>query len=182
MRPRGRKAAFLLLAGLSAASCSRPRPTEDRTRGARLEAEWTGADSGTFAAPATAEWCDTLNLLEIRGVHGDTGVGLAIYPGERVQGGTFPVVRPGPGDSVRPSARVAVRWFGELAIRGFQGDSGAVVLTRNRDGTVGGRIDATARSVTDTGRLTVRGRFHGLPVRPASRGCVAGDSAGPGVH
>jgi len=60
-----------------ALACAKP---EGGTRsGPRLTVRWTGADTAAFGASATAERCDTLHLIEIRAVSGDTGVGLALY-------------------------------------------------------------------------------------------------------
>ena len=36
----------------------------------RIEAQWTGADTGRMTAAATAEWCEERRALEIAGVQG----------------------------------------------------------------------------------------------------------------
>ncbi|HVK01367.1 MAG TPA: hypothetical protein VM365_10885, partial [Gemmatimonadales bacterium] len=61
-----------------ATACSRERPAD--SPGATLEARWVGSDSGKIVAPAVAEWCDSLRLLEVSAVHGDTGIALVLYP------------------------------------------------------------------------------------------------------
>jgi hypothetical protein len=153
--------------------------------GAQLEVEWSGADTGKVQAEPTAEWCDSLRLLEIRAIRGDTGIGLALYPRTRIEAGRYPIVAPGAADSSAPAAALALRWFGETSIRGFQGDSGLVTVRESPPGVYAGTIEAKARSVTDGGRLSLRGSFAGLVARPAARGCVshraAGDT-GAGVH
>ena len=72
--------------------------------GARLEVRWAGADSARFGAPATAEWCDSLDLLEIRAAAGDTGIELALYR----RGGIVPG-RARPRGRQRPPADPAAR-------------------------------------------------------------------------
>ena len=135
--------------------------------------------------PATAEWCDSLRLLQIQALRGDTGVVIALYPVQRFQAGRFRVAPPAKADSTPPAAAVALRWFADTSIRGFQGDSGTVVVDQTRPGVFAGTFDAEAHSVTDGARLTIRGSFHGLTVRPASRGCTARrqrPDTGAGVH
>jgi hypothetical protein len=142
-------------------------------RGPRLELAWTGSDTATFSAPATAEWCDSLRMLEIRALGSDTGVSLVLYPAGPVGSGRYPVRAPAGADSAPPSSALGLRWFSANVVRGFQGDSGAVRLKESSGGAVSGEFDATAASVTDERRLTLRGTFHGLRVRAAKRGCVS---------
>jgi hypothetical protein len=139
--------------------------------GARLEARWTGADTAAFGAPATAEWCDSLNLLEILAIAGDTGIEIALYPRDGVAPGAYPVRPPAAADSLTPSAAVGLRWFAQTSVQGFQGDSGQVSLTRAPDGTLSGRFRATARAISGKGRLTITGSFADLRQRPATSGC-----------
>jgi hypothetical protein len=173
----------LLLATLAAA-CGGAAAGEGS--GPFLEAEWSGKNTAKIRGAATAEWCDSLHLLEIQALRGDTGVGIAIYPGRLVQAGRYRVLPPTVADSTPPGAAVALRWFAETSIRGFQGDSGTVVVEQPRPGILAGTFEAKAHSVTDTEHLTIRGSFRRLVVRPvSSRGCVARlqrpDSSG-GVH
>ena len=65
--------------------------------GPRLTVRWTGADTAAFAASATAERCDTLHLVEIQAISGDTGVGLALYDSGALRSGTFPDSAAGEG-------------------------------------------------------------------------------------
>ena len=165
------KGSALLLATAFLAACGGLGIGEKA--GARLEAEWNGTPGAKVAGEATAEWCDSLRLLEIRALHGDTGIAVAIYPVGQFEPGRFPVVPPARADTTRPAAAVALRWFAETSIRGFQADSGQVVVEQAGPGLYAGTFAARASSVADTASLAVRGSFRGLAVRPMLRGCVA---------
>jgi len=141
--------------------------------GPRLEVRWTGADTAAFGARATAEWCDSLKLLEIRAMAGDTGVGLALYPRGGIEPGTYPIRRPEVADTTPPAAAIALRWFSQAAVRGFRGDSGELSLRRVAGGALSGRFSATAHAVSGGERLSLTGSFDGLHARPAARGCAA---------
>ena len=173
---------ILLLAAILAACRTSASPSSEKPS---LDAEWTGADTAKVAGPATAEWCDSLRLLQIQSLRGDTGIAIAIYPVRQIGAGRFPIVAPARADTAPPAAAVAIRWFAETSIRGFQGDSGNVVIQESRPGVFAGTFEAGAHSATDGGHLTIRGSFRGLTVQPARRGCTArrhpGDS-GAGVH
>ncbi len=150
-----------------------------------LAAEWSGSDTGKIATPVTAEWCDSLHLLEIRALRGDTGIAIAIYPRNRLQAGRYPIKPPLKADSVPPAAALGLRWFASTSVRGFQGDSGSVVMEELLPGIYSGVLEAKAHSVTDGGRVTVRGLFSHVTIRPGSRGCVprkAPADTGAGVH
>jgi hypothetical protein len=151
-------------------ACSSGESADTRT--GSLQVEWTGADTGKLSAPAVAEWCDSLKLLELRAIHGDTGIALVFYPSDSVTPAHYPVVPPEKADSSRPSAAVALRWFAETSIRGFRGDSGTVVLEATGAGAGAGRFSAHLRSATEGSRLRVTGSFTGLTVTPASTGCA----------
>ena len=154
------------------AACSRGGASEQRT--GSLEVEWTGADTGKLSAPAIAEWCDSLGVLELRAIHGDTGFALALYPAD--SGGPAGPgryrVRPPARGTARPWSALALRWFAETSIRGFKGDSGAVTVESAATGTTAGRFDASLRSATDASKLTVKGSFKGLTVTPAGPECA----------
>ncbi len=153
-----------------ALACTKP---EEGTRtGPRLRVRWTGADTAAFAAPATAERCDTLHLIEIRATSGDTGVGLALYDSGTVRPGSYPIRPPAAADSAAPAAALAVRWFSQTAVQGFQGDSGQLSLRRAADGDLSGSFTAKAHAISGSGRLELTGSFDGLRVEPAARGCV----------
>jgi hypothetical protein len=156
--------------------------------GGRLEAGWTGADTGAFAAPSAAEWCAAHRYVEIRASHNDTGVALALFPRD-----TVPAALPGeyrlaaaPADSSRPAAAVVVRWSDPASVSGFRGDSGTVVLRRGPDGRLAGEIAVSGPLLGGLPRrLKVTGGFRDLAVRPAARECPGllsrPDSSDPGV-
>jgi hypothetical protein len=160
---------WLATTGLLAA-CS-PAESEARPAGS-LEAQWVGGDTGKLVAPAVAEWCDSLRMLELRAVRGDTGIALVLYPADTLVPGEYRMLVPERADSVRPAAAVALRWFAETAIRGFRGDSGSLTLDSLAPGAGSGRFSASLRSATDGTRLTVTGSFRGLTVTPASPDCA----------
>ena len=152
-----------------AGACSREKPAA--APGTILEAQWVGSDTGKVVAPAVAEWCDSLRLLEVRAMHGDTGIALVLYPKDSVTPGAYRVVPPERGDSSRPSAAVALRWFAETSIRGFRGDSGSITLSGPGPGGGAGSFVARLRSTTDGSRLHLTGLLRGLAVRPARADC-----------
>jgi hypothetical protein len=163
-------AALLVLA----AGCGKQAPREPA--GPRLEARWTGSDTAEFAAPAVAERCDSLNLLEIRATAGDTGVAIAIYPRDSLQPGDYPIRAPEGADTVPPSAALALRWVARTAVVGFRSDSGTLTLHRAAGGALSGSFTAGVRALSGAGRLSLTGSFAELHVRPASRGCTARDT------
>jgi hypothetical protein len=168
--------------GLSALLSCRQHTVEHEPR---VVVRWTGSDSGNIDSPATAEWCDTLGLLEIRAMRGDTGIAVAVYPNGALRPGRYRVVPPEVADTSRPAAAVALRWFAETSIRGFKAETGAVVLEQSAAGKYSGRIEAFTRSVTDNARVIVRGTLSGLAVRPSGGGCVprqARPDTGAGIH
>jgi hypothetical protein len=138
----------------------------------RLEARWTGADSGKIFAPAAAEWCAERLLLEIRAVQGDTALALALYPVDTIAPDSYPVVEPARADSVPPSASVALRLFGQTAVKGYQGDSGTVILERSGSGQVSGSLAARARSVQGGEQVRLSGKFDRVAVMSQERGCA----------
>ena len=182
LRNRGtiRRAALAIVL----AACAAPEPkTAD---GPRLELQWSGADTGRMAVPATAEWCGALKVLEIDAVAGDTGLALALYPRDSIRPDSYPVLRPEQVDSVTPAAAVALRYFAETAVKGYQGDSGRVLVTVTPAGRLSGRFEAALKSASDGTRLHAAGAFRNLRVTPATRGCVARPIPRPapdsGVH
>jgi hypothetical protein len=161
----------LLAAGLvGAMACASDEPA-DHSAGS-LHVEWTGADTGKLSAPAVAQWCDSLALLEIRAIQGDTGVALLVYPGDSgadsVRPGTYPVVPPKRAAGARPASAIAMRWFAETSIRRFSGDSGSVGL----EAPGAGSHSAHLRSPSEGSRLMLTGSFKGLTVRHAPPDCA----------
>jgi hypothetical protein len=151
-------------------ACSRGQPAAPPH--GRVEVQWVGSDTGKLVAPAVAEWCDSLRMLEVRAVHGDTGIALVLYPGDSLTAGRYPMVPPRRRDSTRPGAALALRWFAETSIRGFQGDSGSVTVAALGVGAGAGRFGARLRSATEGSRLRLTGSFQGLTIRPAPADCA----------
>jgi hypothetical protein len=170
VRGRFGRAALLLLA--LAPGCR--QDDAGGKSGARLEVRWAGADSARFGAPATAEWCDSLDLLEIRAAAGDTGIELALYRRGGIVPGRYTIHRPEVAASTRPGAAVGLRLFSQTAVRGYQGTEGEVAVRREPDGALAGDFTARASAVAGGGRLKLTGSFEGLRPRPTShRGCYA---------
>jgi hypothetical protein len=159
-------------------ACGRGEPADSGA--GSLEVEWIGSDTGKLSAPAVAEWCDSLEILELRAIHGDTGIALVLYPTDSATPGKYPVIAPERADSSRPSAAVALRWFAETSIRGFRGDSGTVVLEATGPGMWAGRFSTYLQSATEGSRLTATGSFKGLSVTPAAEGCAGRPPQDPG--
>ncbi|MBA3443589.1 MAG: hypothetical protein H0T58_01870 [Gemmatimonadales bacterium] len=162
-------AAALIPGFFLAAGCNSSVNQDDGA--GRLEARWTGADSGRLAASTTAEWCGERRALEIRAVQGDTGLAMVLYPLDSIEADTYLVSQPEAADSLAPSAGVALRLFSTNSVQGYQGDSGSVVLTQSSSGELSGRLAVSARSVVNGRPLTLTGKFQGLVVMPQSRGC-----------
>ncbi len=167
----------LLAAGmLGAAACSDQEQTA--ASAGSLEVAWTGSDTGKLSGPAVAEWCDSLDLLELRAIQSDTGIALLLYPSDSaatrdsIPRGEYPVVPPQRADTTRPSAAIAMRWFAETSIRGFRGEGGRVVVEATGPGPTAGRFSAELRSATEGSRLTIEGSFKGLAVDTAPSTCV----------
>ncbi|MEP7227943.1 MAG: hypothetical protein ABI785_11315 [Gemmatimonadales bacterium] len=143
-----------------------------RAQAGRLEAEWTGADSGKISTPAAAEWCAERRWLEIRAIQGDTGLAMALYPMDSIESDSYPVVDPARADSVRPSASLGLRLFSQTAVKGYRGDSGAVLLVRSRSGRLSGKVTARVRGVPNGEQVRLSGKFDRVAVLPQERGCI----------
>jgi hypothetical protein len=117
--------------------------------------------------PATATWCPGPQRLDIRASAGDTGVGLAIYPTDSGSlAGDYSFVEPGGPVHFRPSAAIALRWFGKVQVFGWWGDSGAVAVSGKRGSALSGT--ATGRLLSGLGpdsNVYLVIRFRGLRVR-----------------
>jgi hypothetical protein len=171
MRAAAAAGALLWVMGL-AAGCAGGDGRDAHGR-ERLEVRWTGTDTSTFSAAATAERCDTLDLLQVRAIAGDTGIGLAIYRHGGVEPGRYPIRKPEVAETMPPSAAVGLRWFSRTTVQGFQADSGELELHTASGGDLSGRFTARAHAVTGNAHLKLTGSFEGVHVRPATRGCVA---------
>ena len=167
--------AAVALGGVAVMAATACGDSSEAAPGARLSARWTGADTAAFSGPAVAEWCAPLRILEIRAAAGDTGLGIVLYPPDSLEAGAYPVRRPDMADTARPpSAAVALRWFSQTTVLGYQGDTGRVTLERERDGSLAGRFNVGARPFVTGSRLHLTGQFEGVPVTAAPAGCVGG--------
>jgi hypothetical protein len=138
----------------------------------RLDAQWAGADSGKISTPAAGQWCREGLRLEIQAIQGDTGVAMALYPVDSIESDSYPVVDPTRADSVRPSASVGLRLFSQTAVKGYRGDSGAVLLKRSSSGQLSGKVTARVRGVPNGEQVRLTGKFDRVAVLPQERGCV----------
>ncbi len=177
MRERVTGLRWLLAAGmLGTAACSDQE--QAAAPAGTLELTWTGSDTGKLSGPAVAEWCDSLDLLELRAIRGDTGIALLLYPSDSaatrdsVPAGEYPVVPPQRAATSRPAAAIAMRWFAETSIRGFRGEGGSVVLESTGRAPSAGRFSAELLSATEGSRLTIAGSFKGLTVDTAPAACA----------
>ena len=143
-----------------------------QSQAGRLEAHWTGADSGKISARATAEWCADRLWLELRAIQGDTGLALALYPVDSIVSDSYLVVEPTRADSARPSASLGLRLFSQTAVKGYWGDSGTVILERSGSGRLSGSLAARARSVLSGEQIRLSGKFARVAVTPQERGCI----------
>jgi hypothetical protein len=137
-----------------------------------LQIRWSGREPGRMAGSATAGWCAPRHMLEVRGILGDTGVAVVLYPAETLTAGIYRVVEPARAESLAPAAALALRWLTPKTVQGFRGESGTVKLERSSSGRVSGEVKARAKSVVDTQRVTVTGSFHDLMLRLEPSGCA----------
>jgi hypothetical protein len=163
---------FALALGVALLTACDVRETQQLQAG-RLEAQWAGADSGKISAQATAEWCAERLLLEVRAIQGDTGLAMALYPVDSIESDSYPVVDPTRADSVRPSASLGLRLFSQTAVKGYRGDSGAVLLVRSSSGRLSGKVTARVRGVPNGEEVRLSGNFDRVAMLPQERGCVA---------
>jgi len=162
---------------LLALACMLPACGQQKSRAGKeghLEISWTGKENGRLSGPATGRWCAPRRMLEVQSIRGDTGIAIALYPRQAIGPGSYRVVDPARAESLPPAAGVAVRWLGPTVVQGFQGDTGRIELERSADGLYSGRINARARSVTDTQKINLSGSFENLAMTRDSLGCVAG--------
>lgn len=143
-----------------------------RTGAGEISVRWTGSEQGRLSASASADWCAPLRLLEIRGIIGDTGIALAIYPEDSVTSGKYRVFDPARAESLPPAAALALRWAAQTSVKGFRGESGSISVERSGSGALSGRVAAAARSVTDTQTLAIEGSFSDLVIRSRPGKCV----------
>jgi len=168
------RTAMLLVAWLGACHS----PSKGASGVGKLDVRWTGREPGSISAPATASWCASRHMLEVRSIQGDTGLALALYPAETLTAGVYRVVDPIRAESLPPAASVALRWLTSKVVQGFRGDGGTVRLERSSSGQLSGEVSARARSVVDTQRLTISGSFRNVTLRSDPAECGHAVSSG----
>jgi hypothetical protein len=144
-----------------------------------LEASWIGADHGKATLPAQAVWCPRLALLEVTAVAGDTGIAIGLYVPDTMVPGPYPVARGAPPPGAGPTAGVASRWFADVAVRGYQGDSGLVTVQRKGQGWAG-RFSLRMRPIGGEATVDLSGDFE-VPVVDTTAAACPTDSLRP-VH
>lgn len=161
---------------LLAAACTggaRERPADAPPPGGVMQVRWSGTDTGQMRAPGAAQWCQPGALLQLTAVQGDTGLGLVLYPKEKVVPGQYPIVTPTATDTVVPRAAVAVRWLAPTVLRGFQGFDGVITVRQVGQGRVSGTFRGKLRAMTAQDSLIVAGTFDQVPITPMARECEA---------
>jgi hypothetical protein len=160
----------LLLLCSSVGACA---STSSQDAGGTMEAHWTGGDTGSVRARATARWCAAPRFGEVLGVSGDTGIAIGLRHADSLGPGRYAAVLPDSADSGAVSSTVALRFLGRTSVSGYQSDSGAVTLQRDAAGRVGVEFDVSARAVGAVGRIRLRGRAAGVPVAREGDECTA---------
>ncbi len=146
----------IVLLSLSVPLVACPGPTG----GGSFHASWAGLDTGRVTGKPHATWCPGARRLEISAVQGDQGVGLALYPDSSPEAGAYPAFDPGADTVRRPGVAAGLRWFSESAVRGYQGDSGSLTLTREGE-RLSGRFGFRLRSLEGADTVRMSGEFSG---------------------
>ena len=130
--------------------------------GPRIEAAWTGTDTGAIAASARVAWCPAGARLEVLAIRADQGFGLVLFPaGDSLSAGEFQSFDPGIDTAVRPGVAAAARWFTDEKMAAFQSDSGTLELARAGSG-YDARFGFRLRGLDGADTLLVTGRATGL--------------------
>ncbi len=135
---------------------------EQSGTGPRIEAAWTGTDTGAIAASARVAWCPAGARLEVMAIRADQGFGLVLFPaGDSLSAGAFQSFDPGIDTAVRPGVAAAARWFTDERMAAFQSDSGTLELARTGSG-YDARFGFRLRGLDGEDTLLVTGRATGL--------------------
>jgi hypothetical protein len=162
--------ATMALAFLAVLGCSGSAGTAGSPRG-RIEAQWTGSDTGRMTAEAAAIWCAEQKMVHLAGLRGDTGLALLIFPEDSTVAGRYGISAPAAAKAHPPAAAVALRLLDRTAVLGYQSEGGSLTVERGDRGRLSGGLVAELRAAPDPGKLTLRGRFTGVPVRPGGADC-----------
>ena len=139
--------------------------------GGELAAQWAGSAQGAFRAPATALWCARDTLLELFAVRNDTAVGFALLPKDTLGAGTYPTFSAQLFIALRPQSNAAARWLDQIELKGFEGASGKVTLSKTGTSGVSGTFEVTLRRTDKPDTLTLSGSFARVPVGRAIESC-----------
>jgi hypothetical protein len=145
-----------------------------------IHVTWTGSSAGDFAAPATARWCAADTLLEIVAVRGDTAIGLSLLPKDSLGPGIYSIYQAKVFFPFRPQAHAAVRWLGQLDLKGFEAIEGQVTVTEGGSQRVSGTLDVRFRLAAGIDSIQVTGGFDRLTVVPAAGSCGRANRPGGG--
>jgi len=159
-----------LLCCASVLGCASGEPPQ---AGGTMEARWSGADTGSLRATATARWCAEPRFGEVLGVRGDTGIAIVIRRADSLAPGRYPAVLPDSADTASASATVGLRFLARTSISGYQSDSGRVTLSRDAGHRLAVEFDVHARVVGAVGSIRLQGRAAGVPVAVGGEECTA---------
>lgn len=139
----------------------------------RVEVVWGGASKGQMRGTATAVWCKAARIAQVTAILGDTGLGLLLRSRDSLATGAYPITEPTAShDSAEPTAALGLRLITQVAVAGYQGRSGSVVLERIAPTGVSGRFSAKAGAPgnpADT--ISLSGRFTDVPVARGGPAC-----------
>ena len=157
-----------ILLTLLVTSC---RPGSSPEGNGTISVEWRGSSAGTFRASATARWCVADTLLEVLAVRNDTAVGFALVAQDSVRAASYPVNETRQWTPGRPQANVGLRRLTPLALLGYEGYGGAVLVTSGNSLAISGTLDARLRPHRGADTLRLVGRFTNIPIVPAAPPC-----------
>ena len=165
MSPAAAAGLVLTLAGCGAAGA---QPGHGR-----VEVAWGGANKGQMRATATAVWCNAARIAQVTAIQGDTGLGLLLRPRDSLATGTYRIVEATASrDSAAPTAALGLRLITQVAVAGYQGRSGSIVLERIGPTGVSGRFSAKASAPANPAdTVSLSGRFTDVPVAPGGPAC-----------
>lgn len=118
--------------------------------------------SGSFEAPAVADWCETRQELLVTAQRGDTGVAVLYVFGGPQAPGTLPLR----SDGATPRGGVVLRTADRALLRAWRGDSGSVTL-ESTGAAAAGKFGVRALTAQEDhlGLTRMTGSFSGAPVR-----------------
>jgi hypothetical protein len=140
-----------------------------------LSASWVGSDTGKLSAKPKAVICSDGNNLVLTAMHGDAGLGLALYPPDELIAGDYDVFDPAVDSVRRPGMSGAVRWFTDKDIPSYQSDWGTLTLALRSGAVSGGFVMHMRKVGADTDTIMLTGKFTGV----VPTACVADSVSRP---